>query len=266
MLACHVSILHNAQGPNNTIMANEVASLLAMGEGYRILGRDQADFLLVGGADSKMNPLSLVRQSLFAGLSKRNDAPEKACRPFDRNRDGAVPGEGGGVLVMEELEHARKRGARIYAEMVGFGSSFDRDRSGRGMARAVTAALREAGIGPEDLDHINAQGLSGVESDVWEARGLQQVFGNCPTPVPVLAVKSYFGNLGAGGSATELAASVLALHHGQLPGTLNFEEPDEQCPVAVHAGGPRPVTRPYALKVAFTELGQCAALVLRRWE
>src|SRR5262249_29607384 len=150
----------NAQGPNNTITETDVAGLLAIGEAFRIIGRNQADFFLVGGADSKMNPLSLVRQCLFAPLSRRNDAPEKACRPFDLQRDGLIVGEGAGVFVLEELEHARRRAARIYAEVAGFGAAFDRDRSGRGLARAIRAALHEAGIAPEEIDHINAHGLS----------------------------------------------------------------------------------------------------------
>jgi 3-oxoacyl-[acyl-carrier-protein] synthase II len=266
MLACHVSILHNAQGPNNTITESDVASLLAVGEACRILARDLADFFLVGGADSKLNPLSLVRHSLFMPLSRRNDSPESACRPFDAGRDGIVPGEGSGVLVLEELEHARRRNARIYAEVVGFGAAFDRDRSGAGLARAIRSALNEAGIGPEDVDHINAHGFSDKRSDVWEAQGLQEVFGNCKSPAPVFAPKSYFGTLGAGGSTAELAASVLALEHGALPPTLNYEHPDPQCPVVVAAHEVRPVTRPHLLKVSFTALGQCAAVVLRKWK
>ncbi len=265
MLACHVSILHNAQGPNNTITENEVASLLALGEAYRILRRDQADFFLAGGADSKINPLSLVRHSLFAPLSRRTEAPEQACRPFERDRDGIVPGEGAGVLALEELEHARRRGARIYAEVVGFGAAFDRDRSGAGLARAIRAALSEAGIGPQEVDHVNAQGFSAITSDIWEARGLRAVFGDCQPAVPVFAAKSYFGNLGAGSSTTELSASLLALGHGLLPPTLNYENPDPKCPIYVTAGAPRPVTRPHLLKVGFTEMGQCAAVVCRRW-
>jgi 3-oxoacyl-[acyl-carrier-protein] synthase II len=264
MLACHVSILHNAQGPNNTISENDVAGLLALGEAWRVLRRDDADFFLVGGAESKLNPLSLVRQSLYEALSRHNDAPERACRPFDRNRDGIVLGEGGGVLVLEELEHARRRGAHVYAEVAGFGAAFDRERSGAGLARAIRAALTQAGIGPEDIDHVNAQGFSGVKSDSWEALGIQEVFGNCRPPVPVFAPKSYFGNLGAGAGTTELAASVLALEHGVCPATLNYEEPDPACPVSVVAGAPRPVTRRHVLKVNFTEMGQCAAAVLRR--
>ncbi|HEX5273278.1 MAG TPA: beta-ketoacyl-[acyl-carrier-protein] synthase family protein [Gemmataceae bacterium] len=266
MLACHVSILHNAQGPNNSITESDVASLLALGEAYRLVGRDAADFFLVGGAESKINPLSMVRQCLFEPLSKRNDAPEKACRPFDRRRDGVVVGEGAAVLVLEELEHARRRGARIYAEVVGFGAAFDRDKSGRGLARAVRAALADAGLGPEDVGYVNAHGLSSVQADVWEARGLQEVFGNLSRPVPVFAAKSYLGNLGAGGGTSELAASVVALQYGAMPATLNFEEPDPACPVHVAAGELRALARPYVLKVNFTPMGQCAAVVLKKWE
>jgi 3-oxoacyl-[acyl-carrier-protein] synthase II len=263
MLACHVSILHNAQGPNNSITENDVASLLALGEAYRILKRDQADLFLAGGAESKLNPLSLVRQCLFEPLSRRNEAPEKACRPFDKGRDGPVLGEGAGVVVLEDLEHAKRRNARIYGEVTGFGCAFDHRRDGAGLARAIRAALAEAGIEPGDVDHVNAQGYGGVQTDAWEAQGLAQVFG---ASTPVLAVKSYIGNLGAAAASTELAASLLALQHGELPGTLNYEEPDPACPIRVTAEGPSRITKPYFVKVAFTSLGQCAALVVRRWE
>jgi 3-oxoacyl-[acyl-carrier-protein] synthase II len=266
MLACHVSILHDAQGPTNSITQSDVASLLALGESFRILQRDSADLFLVGGADSKTNPFAMMRHCLFDPLSKRNDAPEQASRPFDRQRDGMVIGEGGAVLVLEELEHARRRGARIYGELAGFGAACDTRRTGDGLARAVRAALEEAGIGIEDVDHINAHGLGTVESDVWEARGLHQVFGAATTPIPVLAAKSYLGNLGAGGGLTELAASILALHHNLMPATLNCDDPDPACPVAVHTGTPRPVSRPYVVKVSSTQQGQCAAVVIRRWD
>jgi 3-oxoacyl-[acyl-carrier-protein] synthase II len=262
MLACHVSILHDARGPNNSITESDVASLLALGEAYRILGRGAADFFLVGGAESKINPLSLVRQCLFEALSRRNDAPERACRPFDRGRDGVVLGEGGCAWTFEDLEHARRRGATILAEVAGFGAAFDPKMTGGGVARAVRAALADAGVGPEDVDHVNAHGLAVREADAAEARGLAEVFG---PGVEVVAPKSSMGNLGAGGSVTELVAAVEALRHGVVPPTLNWDEPDPECPVAV-VRAPRPLRKPYVVKTAFTLMGQCAAAVLRKWE
>jgi 3-oxoacyl-[acyl-carrier-protein] synthase II len=263
-LACHVSMQHDARGPNNSVTESDVASLLALGEAFRILQRDGADFFLVGGAESKVNPLSLVRQCLFEPMSRRNEEPDKACRPFDRGRDGLVVGEGATVLVFEDLAHARKRSARIYAEVVGFGASFDRRQDGAGIARSIRTAMAEAGIGPGDLDHVNAHGLSSQHSDVWEARGLRSAFG-ADLP-PVFAAKSYLGNLGAGGGLTEMAASILGFMHGVTPATRNFEETDPACPLPVIAGSPRLVTKPYFIKIGFTQMGQCAALVLKRWD
>jgi 3-oxoacyl-[acyl-carrier-protein] synthase II len=265
MVACHVSILHDARGPCNTVTQTGVASLLALGEARRALRRGRADLFLAGGADTRINAISFVRQALFAPLSRRNEEPERACRPFDRRREGLVLGEGGAAFVLEELEHAKRRGTRIYAEVVGFGAAFDRDGSGDGIARAVGAALAEAGIDPEALDHVNAEGVSTPEDDAREARGLRAALGGAAESVPVFAAKSYFGHLGAGSGAAELAASLLSLRHGQLPATLNYEEPDPACPVAVSAR-PGEVRRPYFLKVGFTEAGQCAALVVRRWD
>jgi 3-oxoacyl-[acyl-carrier-protein] synthase II len=262
MVACHVSIFLDAQGPNNSITETDAAGLLALGEAYRILRRDGADLFLVGAADSKINPLSLVRQCLFAPLSRRNDAPAEASRPFDRRRDGWVIGEGAGVLAVEDLEHARRRGAKVYAELVGFGAAFDRGLTGAGLARAIRAALRQAGIGPEAIDHVNAHGQSTVEGDAWEARGIAEVFG---PGAPVFAAKSYFGSLSSAGGPVELVASLLALRHGTLPATLNATDPDPACPVAV-GREPRPVTKPYVLKVSLTDRGQCAAAVVRRWD
>jgi 3-oxoacyl-[acyl-carrier-protein] synthase II len=265
MLACHVSMLHNAQGPNNSVTSSDVAGLLSMGEAYRILARDEADFFLVGGAESRLNPLSLVRHCLYEPLSRRNDSPEKACRPFDRRRDGAVLGEGAGILALEDLNHARRRGARIYAEVVGFGSSFDRDRSGRGLARAIRMALSEAGLGPDEIDHVNAHGVGTVEGDAWEARAINEAFSARQAPVPVFAAKSYIGNLGAAGATTELAASLLGFGGGFVPATLNYEEPDPACPLDVVAGSARPVRQAHVLKISYTLMGQCAALVCRKW-
>jgi 3-oxoacyl-[acyl-carrier-protein] synthase II len=261
MSACHVSILHNAQGPNNTITESDVASLLALGEAVRIIQRDQADFFLVGGADSKLTPLSTVRHALFHHLSLNNAAPEKAVKPFDLRRDGLAFGEGSTVLVAEELEHARRRGAVIYGEILGFGAAFDRGLSGTGLPRAIHRALEVARLAPADIDHVNAHGLGSVKLDAWEAQGINAVFG---TSVPVWSVKSTIGSLGAGAGTTELAASLLAMKHGTLPPTLNYEVPDPRCPVHVPRE-PRPISKPNFLKIGFTDMGQCAAVVCRKW-
>jgi 3-oxoacyl-[acyl-carrier-protein] synthase II len=263
MVACHTSIFLDAQGPNNSVTASDVAGLLALGEAARILRRNAADFFLVGAADSKINLLSLCRHCLFAPLCRRNDAPAKAVRPFEKNRDGWVIAEGAGALAVEDLEHAKRRGARIYAEVVGFGSAFDRGRTGSGVARAVRTAFRQAGIGSADIDHVNAYGLSTPECDAWEARGLTEIFG--PNAAPVFAPKSYFGSLCSAGSLVELIVSLLALRHGTLPATLNYDEPDPACPLAV-IREPRPITKPYVLKVSLTDVGQCAATVVKKWD
>lgn len=263
MPASHVSILNNAQGPNNTVTQTDAAALLALGEAVRIVQRSAAEVMLAGGCDTKINVLQGARYHHFSQLSHRNDAPERACRPFERGRDGQVLGEGAGVVVVEELEHARRRNARILAEVAGFAAAFDLGRTGRGLALAVRRALAQAGIGPADLDHVNAHAGGLVEEDAWEARGLHEALEG--KPIPVLAVKSYMGNLGPGADMAELAASLVALEEGWRPATLNYEEPDPACPIHV-AREPGPVQRPWVLKVGCTERGQCAAVVIRRWE
>src|SRR5262245_15847129 len=194
MPACHVSILHNAQGPCNSVTQTELGGLLALGEAWRLLVRDRGDVFLVGGADTRLTPVSMVRQCLYGELSRRNEAPAKACRPFDRGRDGVVVGEGGAVLVLEEREHARRRGAAVLAEVVGFAAGFDRDGDGRGLARVIRLALERAGLRPDDIDHVNAHGDGRVAGDIWEARGLHALFGAVRPAVPVLAAKSAFGS------------------------------------------------------------------------
>jgi 3-oxoacyl-[acyl-carrier-protein] synthase II len=261
MGACHISVIHDAQGPNNTITQTDIASLLALGESYRIVQGDRADVMLAGGADAKLVTVSMARQSLFSPLSRRNEAPDKACRPFDRERDGRVLGEGASALVVEDLAHARRRGATIIAEVCGFGAAFDRGCTGAGLARAVHLALHQARLQPDDLGHVNAHGYSTIADDIWEARGLRAALGNCPAFAP----KSYIGNLGAGAGTTELAFSLLAARHDTLPGTLNYDTPDAACPLNL-ARSPRPLAGRTFLKVGCTERGQCAAIVCRAWD
>ncbi|MCS7016319.1 MAG: beta-ketoacyl-[acyl-carrier-protein] synthase family protein [Gemmatales bacterium] len=265
MLACHVSILHNAQGPNNSITQGDAASLLALGEAWRILRRGLADVMLTGGGDSRLNPLSMSRLCLFAPLTRRNEAPEEASRPFDRERDGLVPGEGAAIFVLETSEHAQRRGAKIYGEVVGFASGFDSRRSGAVLAQVIDQALKSAGVRAEAIDHINAHGYSTPKEDAWEAAGLAEVFGRNNSRVPVFAAKSYWGNLGAAGSVAELAISLLAWRHGLLPPTRNYRQADPQCPVHVLAGRWHEPHKDYFLKVAIGERGHCAAAVIRRW-
>lgn len=263
MPACHFTIMFDAQGPSNTLIPNDAAGVLAFGEALRIVQRGAADVMLVGGSESKIHPLSMTRFNGFAPLTHRNDTPEAAIRPFDRDHAGTTLGEGGAAFTLEALDHAKKRGAKILGEVVGFASGVDRGRTGQGLARVIRNALANAGVQPTDVDHVNAHGLGVPELDAFEARGIAGVFGR---DVPVFAPLSRFGDMGAASGVVELACSVLALAHGQLPGTLNHEIPDPACPIAVHTGEPRQLTRPYAVKVAFTDLGQCAVLVVKRWE
>jgi 3-oxoacyl-[acyl-carrier-protein] synthase II len=227
-----------------------------------VLRRGAADAVLVGGADAKVNPISMMRQCLFTPLSRRNDAPEEACRPFERDRDGVVLGEGAGVLVLEDREHARARGAPVYGEVLGFGAAFDRRRDGAGLARAVRIALEQAEVEPGQLDHVNAHGYGARQTDAWEARGLREALGPAADAVHVFAPKSYFGNLGAAGGLVELTASLLAHRHGALPGTLNYQVACPECPVRA-LREERPVSRGHFLKVGLTERGQCAVVVVR---
>ncbi len=262
MPACHVSVNHDARGPNNTITASDAAGLLALGEAYRIMGRDLADAFLVGGCESKLNPVSFARHTTFHALTRHNEPPEHAVRPFDKTRDGTALGEGAAVLVIEELEAATKRGAAIDAELVGYASGFDRGKKGPVLAGVIRNAMREAGITVADVDHVNAGAGGNPELDAFEARAIAEVFG---TAVPVVSYKGHFGSLGAASGLLELAVSILALQRGELPGTLNFTTPDPACPVAVHVGTPRPVTKPCVVKVSYTDLGQCAAVVVKKW-
>jgi 3-oxoacyl-[acyl-carrier-protein] synthase II len=263
MPACHVSIQHNAQGPNNTMTASDVAGILALGEAFRISERGTADFFLVGATESKMNPLSLSRHATFQQLSRKFEHPEKVLRPFDQGRDGTVMGEGAGVLGLEDLEHATKRGAKIYAELLGFASGFDRKKDGEVLGKIILKALKEARVSPEEIDHVNAHGIGTPSADIMEARGIANVFG---TRTPVVAYKPNFGTMGAAGGLVELTASILALENGLLPPTLNCENQDPACPIHIHKEGLRPVTKPHFVKISFTDMGQVAVAVLKKPE
>jgi 3-oxoacyl-[acyl-carrier-protein] synthase II len=268
MLACHISIFNDCQGPSNTITEAEAASNIAIGEACRIIGRGRADVMISGGADSKIHPLSLVRVSLLDQMSRWTGDPARSCRPFDRARSGWVPGEGAGILILEEREHAVKRGAKIYGEIIGFGSGCDAqpgggiDPDGAGTELALRAALRDAGLGPAEIGHISAHGAATLDSDLAEARAIHRVFGPGPA-VPVTALKGYMGNLVSGCGAVELIGSLLGVNQGLIPPILNCDEPDPACDLDLVLGSPRPTENRVFIKTNVTRHGQAAALVVR---
>jgi 3-oxoacyl-[acyl-carrier-protein] synthase II len=272
MPACHISILYDLRGPNNSLTQSEAAGSLAIGEGFRIIARGSADVMLAGGCDSKIHPLSIIRLGLLGIGSRRNDHPEQACRPFDADRDGIVPAEGSGVVILEELEHAKKRGAKIYAELVGFGAGCDaigpdrRDSDGTGIRIAIQAAMRDAKMNPSDLGYYNAHGVSTPDGDRAEARALRAAIGDHALELPVSAHKSNIGNTVAACGAIEFIAGVLALQHGMIPPTINYERPDPECPLSIVAGSPRELKKPSFLSANATRLGQAVALIARKFE
>lgn len=272
MLACHVTIVHDCQAPSNTITCGEASSHLAIGEAYRTIARGAADICICGGAESKLNPMGLMRQTLCNRLvTDANDRPETACRPFDRARRGTVISEGGGLIILESLDRARARGARIYGEVVGFGASANTaswtrpQADGRAYALAIEKALKNAGASPSDVELITPYGTGIVDFDAAEAAAIHKVFGDRAAQVPVLASKGAMGNNGAGGGAIDVALTAMAMHRGVIPPSLNTDEVDPACRLNVIKGDP--VDRRPSLAVSFAGSlsgGQAAALVIRR--
>jgi 3-oxoacyl-[acyl-carrier-protein] synthase II len=262
MPACHIAIAHDARGPNNSHSLAEASALAAMSEACRVIERGHADVMITGGTCSRIHPTLWVRSSLLP-VSRRNEAPERASRPFDAGRDGFVNGEGAAALILESREHALSRGAKIVASVRGFGASFEASQNGRpleGIAtrRAISRALRTADLTPRDIGHVNAHGLSTVDDDRAEAQAIRAELGD----VPVTALKSFFGTLGAATGAVETVASLLAMEQGQVPLTLNYERPDPACPVnVVHReplrGGPKS-----ALLLNQAPMGQSVAVLI----
>jgi 3-oxoacyl-[acyl-carrier-protein] synthase II len=267
MPASHLAIYNDLRGPSNSQTMRESSSNLAIGEAFRTVARGAADTMLAGATGTRVQPMKLVHALIQEQVAADGVEPAKACRPFDLHRSGQVLGEGAGAVVLEELEVARSRGTRIYGEMIGFGASTVADRRGvadrkRALVNAMRAALNDAGMTPAELGHIHAHGLSTTSSDAAEAAAICEVFGDHTATIPVVAAKSYFGNLGAGSGSVELIASVIALNAGHLFPTINYETPDPECPVRV-------VTRQETsagkslLNLSITPQGQAAALVVR---
>ncbi len=268
MPACHVSIEFDARGPNNTITCRDASPLLALAEAVRTIERDAADAMIVGSCSSNIHPVDIAKLNLYEGLSRRDDDPSRACRPFDFERDGTIVGEGSAAFVVESYAHAVRRRANIYAEIIGVGAGCDgtgyaNGAGGTGLVCAMKSALNRAGIRPDELGHINAHGKSTQRDDLVEARAYHRALGDAAESIPVTALKSYFGHFDAGSGAVELAGSVLALKHGLLPATLNYETPDPRCRIDVAHGEPQTLKTRTAIKVNRTAMGQSAATIIR---
>jgi 3-oxoacyl-[acyl-carrier-protein] synthase II len=269
MAAAHISMAFNCQGPNNTVVTACVAGTQAVGEAYRLIERGEADMMLAGGADSRIDPLMLLAYTALGTLSRSADrSPEEMSRPFDRLRDGFVISEGAAVLVLEELERAKARNATIYAEVKGFGSSFDAysvtkpDPEGKGGARAIHAALTEAKVDVREVGYINAHGTSTRLNDAMETAAVKRVFGEHARNVQLSSIKSMIGHsIGASG-AIEAAALALSLHEQVYPPTINLTNPDPQCDLDYIPNSARENRVRYGVSTSFGFGGQNGALVM----
>ncbi len=262
MPACHVGIALDARGPNNSVTLGDVSSLMAIDEAYHVLKRGQADVMIAGGTGSRLHPTTWVR-SFIGQVSHHGESPRQASRPFDRRRDGMVNGEGAAAIVLERFDHAKARGAKIIARLRATASRFEPRRpneplAGHAIKAAIQAALEESELTPRDIGHVNAHGLSTQSDDKIEAQAIRAVLDD----VPVFAPKSYFGHLGAGGGCVELVASLLAMQQGVVPVTLNYENPDPDCPVNVVSSEPLLGTPPVAMVLNHAPTGQASSVIV----
>lgn len=230
-----ISIVYGAKGPNMSIVTACTTGTHSIGEAYRMIQRDEADAMIAGGCEATITPLCVGGFSAMRALSERNDEPTRASRPFDLNRDGFVIGEGAGILILEELESAKKRGAKIYAELVGYGSSGDASHitspseGGEGAQRCMKNALRDAGLSPDQIVHINSHGTSTPIGDKFETMAIKSVFGSHAKKIKVNSTKSMTGHLLGAAGGVEAVFSVMAIHHNFVPPTINYETPDPEC-------------------------------------
>jgi 3-oxoacyl-[acyl-carrier-protein] synthase II len=270
MAAGWVSMRTGARGPLFSPTTACAASSQAVGDAFRTIQRGDADVMLAGGTDSLIHPLVIAGFSAIRALSTRNDDPQQASRPFDRERDGFVLGEGAGILVLEALEPARARGAHIYAEVLGYGLSADAHHptasSSEGPARAMLLALADAKLGPEAVDYVNAHGTSTQLNDQHETQAIKAVFGDHARRLAVSSIKSMTGHLVGAAGGVEAIATVLALHHGILPPTINYTTPDPACDLDYVPNRARRVPIRVAMSNSFAFGGTNAILVLGRPE
>jgi 3-oxoacyl-[acyl-carrier-protein] synthase II len=266
-----VSMRFGAKGPNSSVVTACATGNHALGDAYRIIQRGEADVMIAGGAEAIIVPIAIAAFCAMKAMSTRNDEPERASRPFDAGRDGFVCSEGGGILTLESLEHAVRRGARIYAEIVGYGMSGDAhhmtapDPEGDGAVRAMRAALRDAALRPAEVGYINAHGTSTQYNDKFETLAIKRVFGEYAARLAVSSTKSMTGHLLGAAGGIEAVACVLALHHGILPPTINYETPDPDCDLDYVPNQARKQDIDVALSNAFGFGGTNATLAFRKY-
>jgi 3-oxoacyl-[acyl-carrier-protein] synthase II len=268
MPAGHLAIFNDLRGPNNSITLREAGANAAINEAYHIIVRGSADAMVTGATGSRMTPLRYVHAIQQEELADGNGDPTRACRPFDLHRRGAVLGEGAAALVLEELESAKGRGATIYGEVLGgavasaAGSRLQLHR-GRAMTNALRQTLELTGLKPDAVGHLHAHGLGTRSCDVEESQAIEAVFSQRATPLPVVAAKSNFGNLGGASGMVELIASLLATRHGQLFPVLNYETPDPECPINVVRSADVPAGDCF-VNLNVTPQGQASAIAIGR--
>jgi 3-oxoacyl-[acyl-carrier-protein] synthase II len=264
-----ISIYFGAKGPNASIATACAAGTHGVGEAFRQIQLGKADAMITGGVEAAITPTSISGFNAMKALSRRNEAPQKASRPFDKDRDGFVLGEGSGMMVIEDLESALKRGASIYAEICGYGMSGDAFHmsapapNGEGAVRCIQAAIDDAGISPKQVDYINAHGTATKMNDLFETKAVQTVFGDHAQNLPISSTKSMTGHLLGGAGGIESVFTALSLYHGILPPTINLDEPDEECTLDYVPNQSRKTRIEYAMSNSFGFGGTNACILMR---
>jgi 3-oxoacyl-[acyl-carrier-protein] synthase II len=268
----HISIRYGAKGPNSATATACSASAHAVGDSFRMIQHGDAEVMICGGAEAAITPMGVGGFAAMKALSTRNDQPERASRPFDADRDGFVIGEGAGILILESLEYAERRGAKILAEIVGYGMSGDAyhitapEGNGDGAYRVMRAAIKNARLEPSDVDYVNAHGTSTPLGDAIETKAMKRVFGEHVRKLAVSSTKSMTGHLLGGAGGLEAGISILALRDQVLPPTINQETPDPECDLDYIPNHMRKAAVQYALSNSFGFGGTNAALLFKRWE
>jgi 3-oxoacyl-[acyl-carrier-protein] synthase II len=272
LAAGQVSIRFGLKGPNSATCTACSTGAHAVGDSFKIIQRGDADAMVCGGAEAAITPMGVGGFAAMRALSTRNEDPEHASRPFDADRDGFVIGEGAGVLVLEELEHALARGAKIYAEMAGYGMSSDAfhitqpSENGDGAVRVMTNAIKDAGVEPQDIDYINAHGTSTFYNDKLETLAIKRVFGDSAYAIPVSSTKSMMGHLLGAAGGVEAGIIALSLRDQIVPPTANYEKPDPECDLDYVPNVSRRRTMQYALSNSFGFGGTNAAVLMKRYD